>query len=318
MTAKPQVLLAGWLHDTTRERLKSEFPQVEVIDGRDKALLEQRIPHGTVIYGTPPVQLLLQAKALRWIQLNSAGVSLGLCDALQGADIRVTNLAGLYGPTIAEHALGLMLMLARNLHRAMRQQHDRLWSRDIRHGLGDLGDKTVGVVGLGNIGQHIARLCQAFGMRVLGTRRTPRTTPCVDRVYGPEKTTEMLAQADFVVVAAPLTRETDGMLGQADFEAMKRGVYFVNISRGRIAREDVLLEALRSGHVAGAGLDVFATEPLPADHPLWEMAHVVITPHFCGDTVNLSAQPGELFLRNLRAWLDGKPLGHVVDISRGY
>jgi phosphoglycerate dehydrogenase-like enzyme len=318
MAVKPLILLSGWLPDATRSRALSEFPETEVLDARDKALLEQIIPRATVLYGTPPVSVLPRAKSLRWIQLNSAGVAIDLCDALRGADIRVTNLAGLYGPTIAEHALALMLMIARNLHRALRQQHDRLWHRDIRHGLGDLAGKTVAIVGLGNIGQHIARLCQAFGMRVLGSRRTPRTTPCVDRVYGPEKTIEMLAQADFVVVAAPLTRETDGMLGQAEFAAMKRGVFFVNVSRGRITREEVLLEGLRSGHVAGAGLDVFATEPLPADHPLWDMPQVVITPHFCGDTVNLSAQPGELFLRNLRAWLDGKPLGHVVDVGRGY
>jgi phosphoglycerate dehydrogenase-like enzyme len=318
MAVKPLVLLAGWLHDDARQRVMTEFPEIEPIDARDKALLEQVIPRATILYGTPPVALLPRAKALRWIQLNSAGVAIDLCDALRGSDIQVTNLAGLYGPTIAEHALGLMLMVARNLHRAQRQQHERLWHRDIHHGMTDLAGKTAAIVGLGNIGQHIARLCQSFGMRVLGSRRTPRITPCVDQVYRPEQTREMLAQSDFVVVAAPLTRETDGMLGQAEFAAMKRGAFFVNISRGRIAREEVLVEALRSGHLAGAGLDVFATEPLPNDHPLWDMPQVVITPHVSGDPVNLSTQPGELFLCNLRAWLDREPLGHVVDVARGY
>ena len=318
MTAKPLVLLATPLHESLRGRLLRDFSEIEAIDTRDKSLLEQVMPRATIVFGAPPVALLPRARALRWIQLNSAGVPLDLCDALRGTDISLTNLAGLYGPTIAEHTLGLMLMVARNLHRAMRQQHDRLWHRDLRQTMVDLSGKTAAIVGVGNIGQNIARLCQAFGMHVRGCRRTPRATPCVDQLYSRDQLRGMLADADFVIVAAPLTRETDGMLGQAEFAAMKRGVFFINVSRGRVAREEVLLESLRSGHVAGAGLDVFAVEPLPPDHPFWEMPQVVITPHYSGETVNLSAQSGDLFLRNLRAYLDGQPLGHVVDIARGY
>jgi phosphoglycerate dehydrogenase-like enzyme len=318
MTAKPLVLIATSMHEASWKRLLAEFPEVEAMDASNPALQEQLLPRAEIIFGAPPVELVPRAPALRWIQLNSAGVPLDLCNALRGRDVKLTNLAGLYGPTIAEHTLGLMLMVARNLHRAMRQQHERLWQRDLRESMVDLSGKTAAIVGVGNIGQNIARLCQAFGMHVRGCRRTPRATPCVDQLYAPPQLREMIADADFVIVAAPLTRETDGMLGEAEFSAMKRGVFFINISRGRIAREVALLDALRSGQVAGAGLDVFAVEPLPRDHPFWDMPQVVITPHYSGETVNMSTQSSELFLRNLRAYLEGRPFGHVVDIARGY
>jgi phosphoglycerate dehydrogenase-like enzyme len=318
MTAKPFVLLATPLHASARGRLAREFPEVEAFDAADKPLLETHLPRATIAFGAIPAALVPRATNLRWIQLNSAGVPLDLCDALRGTGIQLTNLAGLYGPTIAEHTLGLMLMVARNLHRAMRQQQEHRWQRDLRETMVDLAGQTAAIFGVGNIGQHIARLCQAFGMHVRGCRRTPRATPCVDQLFGPTQLRELLTGADFVIVAAPLTRETDGMLGPAEFAAMKPGAFFINISRGKIAQEAALVNALRAGHIAGAGLDVFAVEPLAQDHPFWDMPQVVITPHYSGEIVNLSSQSSDLFLRNLRAFLAGKPVGHVVDVTLGY
>jgi phosphoglycerate dehydrogenase-like enzyme len=211
-----------------------------------------------------------------------------------------------------------MLLLARNLHRAMWQQHQRLWQRDLARTMADLQGKTATIVGLGNIGQSIARLCQAFGMRVTGCRRTAQLTPCVDQIYPRERLHDMLREADFVIISAPLTWLTEGMFGPAEFAAMKPGVLFITVSRGRIAQEEALLAALRSGHVAGAGIDAFAVEPLPADHPFWDMPQVIISPHYSGETVNTSSLPGELFLRNLRAYLQGKPVSHIVDLTHGY
>jgi len=171
---------------------------------------------------------------------------------------------------------------------------------------------------VGNIGQNIARLARGFGMRVLGCRRTPRPTPHVDRIYGPDQVRIMLADADVVAVAAPFTRETDGMLGAAEFAAMKRGALYVNVSRGSIAQEAALLDALRSGHVAAAGLDVFAVEPLPAEHPFWSMPNVVVSPHYSGETVNRYSQPVQRFTRNLHNWLTGQPLEGIVRLELGY
>src|SRR5262249_12531576 len=201
----------------------------------------------------------------------------------------VTNLAGLYGPTIAEHALALMLMLARNLHVVLRNQPQRRWDRGVARTVADLHGKTLAVVGAGNIGQHIARLARASGMRGLACRRRDRPTPFVDRVYPLIDLRAMLAEADFVAVAAPLTRHTEGLLGPAEFGAMKRGAVYVNVSRGGVAQEAALREALASGRVAAAGLDVFAVEPLPPEHPFWQLPQVVVSPHYCGETVNQSA-----------------------------
>jgi phosphoglycerate dehydrogenase-like enzyme len=318
MPTKPLVLAISWLPEVIWQRLREEFPEVEARDGRERPALEEHLPRAAVVYGTLPAALVPAAAELRWLQLNSAGVAADLCAALTGRGVQVTNLAGLYGPSIAEHTLALMLILARNLRTAICQQQERRWQRDLARTMTDLRGRTAAVVGLGNIGQAIARLCRACGMRIIGCRRTPRPTPWVDRLYPVEERAAMFAEADYIIVAAPLTRETDGLLGPAEFAAMKRGAFFVNISRGRIAREDALIAALRAGHLAGAGLDVFAVEPLAPDHPLWDMPQVVITPHCSGEVVNQSSLPGELFLRNLRAYLDGRPLGHVVDLDRGY
>ena len=318
MTSNETLLMLAWAPDPIWTRLRAEFPDLTVIDARDRAVLEKHLPDATIAYGLVPVPLLPQATKLRWMQLSSAGVPLDLCDALVGKHVQVTNLAGLYGPSIAEHALALMLMLARNLHHAQRQQHERRWQRDLAKTMADLHGKTVGLVGLGNIGQNIARLCRAFGMRVVGVRRTVQPTPHVDQLYPREQLRQMLAEADHVVVAAPFTRETDGLLGPPEFAAMKRGAFYVNVSRGGIAQEPALLEALRSNHLAGAGLDVFAAEPLSAEHLLWTLPQVIVSPHFSGETINQSSRPGELLLRNLRAFLRGEPVGHLVNLSLGY
>jgi phosphoglycerate dehydrogenase-like enzyme len=211
-----------------------------------------------------------------------------------------------------------MLIISRNLQTALANQQARRWDRSVAGTMTDLHGKTLGVVGLGNIGQNIARLAKACGMRIVGVRRTPRYTPYVDRLYAGAELHAMLAEADYVAVAAPLTRITGGLLGPPEFAAMKRGVRYINVSRGPIAQEQALLAALQSGHVAAAAMDVFAVEPLAQDHPFWSMPNVVISPHYSGETVNNSTLPAERFARNLRAWLAGRELEGVVNLEHGY
>jgi phosphoglycerate dehydrogenase-like enzyme len=313
-----KVLILAWLPEGMLPRLVAEFPQIEFVDAREPAVCTQHLPDATVTYGLPPIDRPAQASRLAWIQLISAGVPQDLCPVAARCNIKVTNLAGIYGPSIAEHALGLMIMLARNLHRAVRNQEQKRWDREIARTMSDLHERTAAIVGLGNIGRNVARLARAYGMRVLGCRRTERPVPLVDRVYRCHETHAMLAEADYVVVTAPLTANTEGMLGPAEFQAMKRGVVYVNVSRGGIAQEQALLEALRSGQVAAAGMDVFAVEPLSAEHLFWTMPQVVITPHYSGETVNQSPLPAERFARNLHSWLAGRDMEGVVDLQWGY
>jgi D-2-hydroxyacid dehydrogenase (NADP+) len=315
---RTRLLILAWLPDGTLERLRERFPQCEVLDGREPGSLDAHLASTAITYGPPPSERLAEAAGLRWIQLISAGVPADLCAPAKKQNVVVTNLAGLYGPTIAEHALTLMTLLMRNLHVAQRNQPREAWDRTVAETMRDLRRKTLALVGLGNIGVAVARLARAHGMRVIGCRRTPRSTPYVDRVYPLSELKAMLAEADVLCVAAPLTKQTEGLLGPAEFNTLKCGAVYVNVSRGGIAQEAALLEALRSGQVSAAGLDVFAVEPLAAGHPFWSMPTVIVSPHYSGETVNRYAAPSERFARNLEAWLAGRPLEGMVDLDQGY
>ena len=316
--SKMQALICAPLPDGLLPCLTAAFPEIDFIDAREPAVLDRHVGQATLSFGLIPVPRLSAAGNLRWMQLASAGVPQDLCPVAQRMGIKVTNLAGLYGPSIAEHALALMTMLARNLHAPLRNQIRRLWDRGVARTMSDLHGRTVAIIGLGNIGQAVARLARAYGMRVVGCRRREKPVPLVDRVYPIPELHAMLAEADHVVVAAPLTSHTEDMLGAAEFAAMKRGAFYINVSRGGIAQEKALLDALQSGYVAGAGLDVFATEPLPQEHPFWSLPQVVVSPHYSGETVNQSTLPVERFVRNLHAWLRGLEMEGVVDLEWGY
>jgi phosphoglycerate dehydrogenase-like enzyme len=316
--SKPVLAVVAWLPEGILPRWAAEFSAFDLVDAREPALLDGCLRDAVITYGLPPVSRLGEAGALRWVQLISAGVPGDLCRPARERGLTVTNLAGLYGPTIAEHALGMMLMLARNLHVVLRNQQQRRWDRDVAGTMSDLSGKTLAVVGLGNIGQSIARLARGFGMRVVGCRRTDRPAPHVDRVYPCRELHAMLGEADYVAVAAPLTTHTEGLLGEAEFAALKRGAVYINVSRGGVAQEKALLAALASGQVSAAGLDVYAHEPLAPEHPFWSMPQVLVSPHYSGEVVNNSARPAERFARNLRRWLAKEELEGNVDLEWGY
>jgi phosphoglycerate dehydrogenase-like enzyme len=317
--AHPTIAVLAWLPDGVFEQFQSDHADFDWRDARTPDALNKHLAEATITYGLPPVDRLAEAPGLRWVQLISAGVPPELCAAARQRDITVTNLAGLYGPSIAEHALGLLILLTNNFHAAMRNQLREVWARDVGNRIGDLRGKTLAVIGLGNIGRNVARLARAFGMQVIGCRRRGELpVPEADRVYPVEQIRHMLAEADCVVVAAPLIASTEGMLGPREFAAMKPGAIYVNVSRGPVAREEALLEALRSGRLAAAGLDVFATEPLPPGHPFWQMPQVVVIPHFAGEAINQSARPAERFRRSLAAWQTKRPLEGLVDLEWGY
>ncbi|MBI3407172.1 MAG: D-2-hydroxyacid dehydrogenase [Planctomycetes bacterium] len=318
MIAKPAVHLHHWIPDGQLSLWTNLFPQFEFVVATSPEVIERRHADAVICYGFSDLHSIERAPALRWVQLASAGVPKGLCPLAQRRGLTVSNLAGLYGPTIAEHALAMMLTLSRNLHVVQRNQTQGSWDRSVAQTMRDLHGRTLALVGLGNIGQNIARLGRAFGMRVVGCRRRPQPTPFVDAVVAPNQIRSILAEADVVAVAAPLTAATEGMLNSAEFEAMRPGSFYINVSRGPIAQEAALLQALRSGKLAGAGLDVFAVEPLPADHPFWTMSNVFISPHYSGETVNNSSLPAERFTRNLRRWLAQQPPAGLVDLDQEY
>lgn len=265
------------------------------------------------VIGRVRPDVLAKAPRLRWVHSPSAGVDADLTPEMLASPVVLTSSAGNGGISLAEHSILLMLMLDRDVPRWMRAQADRRWDH-YRHG--ELAGRTLGIYGLGNSGIDLARKAKAFHMRVLGVRRRPeQPSPYVDQVCGLE---EMLAESDFVVVTAPRTPSTAGVFDRDAFARMKETAYFICISRGGIADDDALLEALQSGQIAGAGLDAHGVEPLPADSPFWSLPNVIVTPHN-GATSHGTARRGEeIVLENLRRFVAGEPLRNVVDKAAGY
>lgn len=266
------------------------------------------------------------APNLRWLQAAGAGI-----DELQptgiladNSGVIVTTAVGINATTIGEYVFGSMLMFNRTWPELVRLQDRHIWPRSVNwYKLGgrELVDQTLGIIGLGSIGGRIAQLGKAFGMRVLATRRSARAgdvAPDVDQLYPMTQLHEMLRQSDYVVVAVPLTTETAGMIGEAELRAMRPHTYLVNIARGRVINEAVLIRALQEGWIAGAGLDVTEEEPLPRTSPLYSLPNVILTPHISGVSVHYDKRLTALFADNLRRYRAGEPLRNRYDPTRGY
>jgi len=268
------------------------------------------------IAGTVKATHLARATRLKWVHSWAAGADNDLFPAMLDSPVVLTSSAGNGAIPLAEHSLLLMLMLNRDVPRWMRAQAERKWERFTHPELNGL---TVGIFGLGNSGSDLALKAKAFHMRVLGLRRNAeRPVPGVDRMFSIDQLQPFLAESDFVVVTTPSTPETLGMFDAAAFKAMKRSAYFICISRGGIAVDDALLEALREGWIAGAGLDAHGVEPLPPDSPFWSLPNVIVTPHNGATTPATAQRSVEIFIDNLQRYVAGQPLRNIVDKSAGY
>lgn len=257
-----------------------------------------------------------RVEKLRWVHVAGAGVDAVLFPDMVESQVTITNSRGVFDRSIAEYVLGVMLVFAKDLLQTIGLQQQKKWvHRDTEM----LAGHKLLVVGAGSIGRTIARLARCAGMEVDAIARTARySDEDFGRVFPSEDLDEVLPEADYVVVAAPLTAQTRGMFGAAQFERMKPGARFINVGRGPIVDESALTDALRDGRIAGTALDVFSEEPLPEDSPLWEMPQVVVSPHMSGDFVGWLEALGGLFVENFRRWERGDELLNVVDKERGY
>jgi phosphoglycerate dehydrogenase-like enzyme len=272
------------------------------------------IPDADVLYTWKfPPALYAKAGRLTWLQAIGAGVEWALVPELP-PHVVVTRAPGVFGPWMREYVLGWCAWVTQRMETYRAAQRDRRWLDTVAPSR--LGGRTLALVGLGDIGRPIARLARALGMRVLGVSRSGRPVPGVARVYRPAGLHRALAAADFVVVVVPLTAGTRGLIGAPALAAMRPGAWLVNVGRGAVVDEAALVQALAARRIGGAILDVFPTEPLPADHPLWRLDNAVITPHVSGPSAAEEIAP--VFNENLARWLAGRPLRHVVDRRRGY
>jgi phosphoglycerate dehydrogenase-like enzyme len=302
------------------EQMFGSFPQVSFALAREAAALTTALGDAEILIVnnrsyTPANAKLIRdhGRALRWIQFTTSGIDNAVKHGLP-AGVVVTNMSGLRAFAVAEHALMLMLALVRRLRRTERARASDYWIReDVTPSMDNLAGKHLVIIGLGEIGQAIARKAKAFDMQVSGVSRTTETLPNFDRVRPRSELVLACAEADVVVVAAMHDASTDKIISRDVIGAMRPIAYLVNIARGQLIDEPALIEALRDGKIAGAGLDVAATEPLPAGHPVWGMDNVILTPHV-GGAGNRGVGGGlaSIFTDNLRRWLDGKPLTKLV------
>jgi D-2-hydroxyacid dehydrogenase (NADP+) len=262
--------------------------------------------------------ILSRSSSLRWVHYVGAGLNYFNEMGIWEIKATVTNSSGVAAAPIAEHVLHMMLMFARKAMANLANKANKHWEK-IRSF--ELRDKTIGIVGLGHIGQECARLAKALGMQIIITKRSAvpdLDVPNVDKVYSPNDLLKMLAECDFVLLALPLTQETTKIIGAAELKAMKPTAYLINIARGALIDEPALIQALEEGWIAGAGLDVFAKEPLPPDNRLWKLPNTIITCHDSNLTGMADARLVELFSTNLGKYLTHQPLLNVVDKEKGY
>ncbi|MBF8191852.1 D-2-hydroxyacid dehydrogenase [Nonomuraea sp. K274] len=307
------IIITGDQDEDARRRLRDAAPSARL---EFAAHVDGSIGAADAVVGHVPEALLARAPRLRWVHSPSAGVDGVLSDGLLASDVTLTSSTGNGAIPLAEHAMLLLLMLNRDAPRWMRAQSERRWDRHVH---GELAGKTIGLYGLGHAGLDLAAKAKAFHMNVLGMRRrTGVPAPGVDELFGPDDFPRFLAESDFVVVTAPLTAATAGRFDRAAFAAMKRTACFVCVSRGGIADDGALLDALRRGEIAGAGLDAHGVEPLPADSPFWSLPNVIVTPHNGATTRETARRGFDILLDNLGRFARGEPLRNVVDKAAGY
>jgi len=327
MSNTPLVLTNFRFEPADIDKIHEAASPGQVIVAPDRDEFEQALAKAEVVCAfQAPEDILDRAPQLRWFQFPGAGVDNLMRTGLlsKGSTVVVTSVAGIHAIPISEYVFASMLMFAHHFPEMLRLQQQHNWAYGRRWNAlrgTELAGKTLGVIGLGGIGRRIAQLGHAFGMRVLGLRRsagTKASDPDVDELYAPSRLRDLLGACDYVVLALPLTPETERMIGEHELLAMRSTAFLVNISRGRVVDEQALIRALQSGWIAGAGLDVTVEEPLPKENPLWDMPNVILTPHMSGLSDHYSARLTEVFADNLRRYRAGKPLLHIVDPAKGY
>jgi phosphoglycerate dehydrogenase-like enzyme len=301
------------------DQIREVIPEWDVIVGKDRAIWSDHVKNAEIIAGWKIEETLFKENLqLRWMQSWSAGVNSLPLEKLAERNILLTSANGVHAYPISETIFALLLALTRKIHTYVKNQQAKTWHHSgLKH---EIHQKTIGIIGVGAIGKETAKIAKAFGMTVLGIRHSGRPEEFVDEMYTPDQLNQILPRCDYVVITLPLTKETYHLFGAEQFKLMKNSAYLVNIGRGQIIAEEELITALREGQIAGAGLDVFETEPLSEDSPLWDLENVIITPHTAGSTEHYNKRVIEdIFIPNLKSYIQGKtPSINLVDYEKGY
>ncbi|MSO94131.1 MAG: D-2-hydroxyacid dehydrogenase [Rhodospirillales bacterium] len=312
----PKVFVYHGNHERYCKLVREHCPGVDVVGGHGPEALERHMPEADVVIApTFPLDILPRARRLRWIQCTNAGIDFLVPARNRLKHVAVTNAGGIHGPVMADYVMAALVMLQWDFPRNFREQQARIWKA---REFDPLAEKTIGIVGLGAIGRAIAERAKSAGMTVLGTKRRAGSVKAVDRVFRPNQMRNMLALSDFVVLVVPSTPETKALIGKGELAAMKRTAFLINVARGSIVDERALAMALKAKTIAGACLDVFEQEPLPAESPLWGLDNVIVTPHISGNPSRYAARVVDIFADNMKRWRTGRPFRNLVDLKRGY
>jgi phosphoglycerate dehydrogenase-like enzyme len=260
-------------------------------------------------------ELFPLARNLRWVHSLAAGVEGQVFPEMVASPVPLTNSRGVYKESLGEFVIAAVLFFAKDLPRMLRNQQARRWEP---FDLEMISRQTLGIVGYGEIGRAVARRAKALGMRVYASRRRPEPDDIADRVFARAELGGMLRESDYVVITAPLTSATRGLIGASEISAMKPGAVLINIGRGPVVDEPALIDALREKRIRGAALDVFDTEPLPDDHPFWTLDNVLLSPHTADHVAGWTEDAMRFFVSNLERFQSGLPLENVVDKEAGY
>ncbi|WP_160723869.1 D-2-hydroxyacid dehydrogenase [Bacillus sp. USDA818B3_A] len=303
------------------EKIKNIVPEWDVIASKDQAVWQKHAKDAEIVAGWKSLledYCLGDESSLKWLQTWSAGVDSLPLERLQAKGTILTSANGVHAYPISETIFALMLGLTRKIHTYVKNQQTKTW--DHAHLSLEIHEKTIGVIGVGEIGKETAKIAKAFGMTVLGVRHSGRTTEFVDEMYTPDQLDQVLPKCDYVVVTLPHTKDTHHLFGKEQFKLMKTTAFFINIGRGEVVVEEELIKALQEGTIAGAGLDVFEIEPLSSESPLWEMENVIITPHTSGATEQYNKRVIEnILIPNLKTYTAGKtPDINLVNYEKGY
>lgn len=306
MDDKPSILFPYTVSTEAAAALRSvlttELSDVNIEHAPTPPESRDAIETATVVvaFGLPD-DLLPHAESLRWVQALSAGVNTYDVDALAEKDVILTTVSGIHAQPAAEQVLGYMFAFERGLHTGFRQQQRKVWERYM---VGEISDTTLGVVGVGAIGSRVAELASAVGMQTLGIKHDPTCGgDSVDELFGPDGLYEVLLRSNYVVLACPLTDETRGLIGDEELQTMNSEGVLINIARGDLVDEQTLIRALQGGWIRGAALDVFSTEPLSANSPLWDLSNVIITPHMAGLTPHYMERSAAIVAENYRTFV---------------
>jgi phosphoglycerate dehydrogenase-like enzyme len=307
------------LRNNAVSRLEALGYDVAATPDADVAL--EQIPYAEVYYAHQiSTEAYAAAENLKWIQTSVAGMEGFWYPQIRESDTVITSVRGIYSDVIADHMYGLLLAFSRGIQTYAKRQSLKTWAKNVAR-VTQLSRSTLGLVGLGGIGLAVAARANASGMRIIAVDPAPKGSPdYVETVYPPEQLDELLRQSDFVAVSVPYLSETEHMFDEHAFSTMKDSAYIFNVGRGKVISLDALTEALREGKIAGAGLDVFEEEPLPDNHPLWEMDNVLITPHVAGRSDYPYQEEGRLnvLVENAERYLKGEDLRNIFDKQKGY